>query len=257
VTGASAGIGEAFAHALGADGAHVILVSRRGERLQSLATRLTREYGVDAFAIAADLSQPGEAARVGEEAMRRAPAVDILISNAGRRDPGRFEERGFADHRSFLTLTIGAGAELTRLVLPGMQARGFGRIVHVASVAALLPGSADRTLYAAGKAFLVSFSQSLAAENRGRGVNFCALCPGFTYSEFHPAAARGLRRLQFMQPQAVARTGLRAAEAGRAVAVPGLYNKAVVAIANALPRAVAGRLVGVTRRGRRAAERRR
>lgn len=257
MTGASAGIGEAFARALAADGANLVLVARREEKLCALADELGAAHGVKAFAVAADLAARGGAERAVDEAMRRAPGIDILISNAGRRDPGRFEERAFDDHRAFLTLTIEAGAALTRRLLPGMQARGYGRIVHVASLAALLPGSADRTIYAAGKAFLVSFSQSLAAENRGRGVHVCALCPGFTYSEFHPARASGLRRLQFMEPQAAARAGLRAVESGRAVVAPGPYNKAVVAVANALPRAVAARLVGVTRRGRRAAERRR
>jgi hypothetical protein len=138
-----------------------------------------------------------------------------------------------------------------------MRAQGYGRIIHVASIAGVLPGSAERTLYAATKAFLISFSESLAAENEAHGVNVTALCPGFTISEFHAAEVKGLRRFQFMRPATVARAGLEACERGRVVFAPGLYNKAVWRIADALPRDLAQRLVGVTRRGRRERERQR
>ena len=255
VTGASSGIGEAFARELARAGASLVLVARRRDRLDHLAGELNRLHGVETQVVAADLAAPEGVAGLVDFLRREGLSIDILVSCAGRRDAGRFEDRAWAEHRGFLTLTIEAGAALTHSLLPAMRERGYGRIIHVASLAAVLPGSAERTLYAAAKAFLVSFSESLAAENEASGVRVTALCPGFTYSAFHPAKAKGLRRLQFMQPEAVARAGLSACERGVVVATAGLYNKLVWRIADLAPRNLTERLVGVTRRGRRERER--
>jgi short-subunit dehydrogenase len=255
VTGASAGIGEAFARILASEGANLVLVARREDRLNALAAELRSLHDIDTRVLVSDLSKEGAVAPILDALGRDRLSIDILISNAGRRDAGRFEDRAWAEHRAFLALMIGAGAELTHALLPAMRERRYGRIIHVSSLAAMLPGSAERTLYAAAKVFLVNFTESLAAENRALGVHATALCPGFTYSEFHPADVRGLRRLQFMRPEAVARAGLAACESGATAVAPGLYNKAVWRVADLLPRSAAARLVGVTRRGRRARDR--
>jgi short-subunit dehydrogenase len=132
-------------------------------------------------------------------------------------------------------------AHLVRLFLPGMQARHYGRIINVASLAGLVPGSAGHTLYGAAKAFLIGFSQSLAAENDATGVNVSALCPGFTYSEFHDvndtrALVEALPKYMFMRAGPVVDGALRAVEARHVVYVPGLWNKFVAWLIKALPR---------------------
>jgi short-subunit dehydrogenase len=143
-------------------------------------------------------------------------------------------------HAEFLQVMVTVPCELAHRLLPAMQKRGYGRIVNVASLAGLIPGSAGHTLYAATKAFLIKFSQSLALENAARGVNVCALCPGFTYSEFHDVT--GTRSIVSKMPgwmwlgaEQVAREGLDAVERGEAVWVTGRVNRTIKALMKLLP----------------------
>ena len=241
VTGASAGIGEAFADALAARGANLILVARRTERLEAIAARLRQAHGVEALVIGADLAQAGAPGRVAGEIARAGAHVDILVNNAGYGQSGHFEEVDWTVHRDFIELMTVSYAHLVRLFLPGMQAKGYGRIVNVASVAGLIPGSAGHTLYGPVKAFLVSFSQSLAAENAGTNIKVSALCPGFTHSEFHDvnntrALISALPRYMFMEARPVVEGALDAVERGHVVYVPGLWNKFVITLIRLLPR---------------------
>ncbi len=256
VTGASAGIGEAFANALAEKGAHVIMTARRGERLNRLAAKLQEKYKIETLCIEADLANADApekiAAAIGER------GVDILVNNAGYGLPGHFEQAPWRAHRDFLALMITSYAHLVRLLLPGMQARGYGRIVNVASLAGLVPGSAGHTMYGASKAFLVSFSQSLAAENADTGVHVSALCPGFTYSEFHDVnktrgLVKALPKYMFMEAMPVAEGALRAVEARHVVYVPGRWNKSVAFLMKALPRPwAASAVAGQSRKFRKA-----
>jgi short-subunit dehydrogenase len=241
VTGASAGIGEAFADALAARGANLVLTARRTERLEAIAARLREAYGIETLVIGADLSRAGAPDQIASQIAAAGKSVDVLINNAGYGQPGEFEDVTWAVHRDFIELMVTSYAHLVRLFLPAMQAQGFGRIVNVASVAGLVPGAAGHTLYGAVKAFLVSFSQSLAAENAGKGVNISALCPGFTVSEFHDvnntrSLVSALPRYMFMEAAPVAEGALGAVERGHVVFVPGLWNKGVVWLMKALPR---------------------
>ncbi|MEK7265683.1 MAG: SDR family NAD(P)-dependent oxidoreductase, partial [Pseudomonadota bacterium] len=150
--------------------------------------------------------------------------------------------------RDFIELMVTSYAHLVRLFLPAMQSRKFGRIINVASVAGLVPSAAGHTLYGATKAFLISFSEALAAENKDTGVHVSALCPGFTYSEFHDVNnMRGvvsqLPKYMFMNAAPVASGALNAIEARQAIYVPGLWNKFVVWLMKALPRSWAAALV--------------
>lgn len=239
ITGASAGIGEAFARLYAAEGCDLVLTARREDRLRRLAGELSGSFGVDAQVIVADLANPGAPAAI-MDALRGRP-VDILVNNAGYGLPGVYAETRWEDQRIFLQVLLSAVCELTHRLLPGMIARRYGRIINVASLAGLVPGGPGSTLYGATKSFLVGFSESLNIEATGTGVHVTALCPGFTWSEFHDANGarervnRNVPKWAWQDAGTVARAGLRAVEANRAVAVPGLANKVVALLARLTP----------------------
>ncbi|MBY0423027.1 MAG: SDR family NAD(P)-dependent oxidoreductase, partial [Parvularculaceae bacterium] len=248
VTGASAGIGAAFARALAARGAHVALVARRADRLEALAEELRSTRQVKARTLAFDLKREDAPESIMAALGAEGVAPDILVNNAGYGLPGAYLANPWSEHRDFIAAMTTSYAHLTHAALPAMRQRGWGRIIQVASVAGLVPGGAGHTLYGASKAFLVSFAQSLAAECEGTGVKVSALCPGFTYSEFHDvngtrALVSRLPRLAFMQAEPVVDGAIAAVERGHVVYVPGAFNKLVVGFAKALPRPWAAALV--------------
>ncbi len=253
VTGASAGIGKAFAEALAESGANLVLTARRADRLNQLAANLKEKYKIEAIAVAADLADPAAPEKIAAAINASGARVDILINNAGYGHPGRFEQSEWPAHRDFIALMVTSYAHLVRLFLPGMQAQGFGRIINVASLAGLMPGSAGHTMYGASKAFLVCFSQSLAAENKDRDVRISALCPGFTYSEFHDVnntrhLIDALPKFWVMPAAPVVKGALAAVERRHVVYVPGLWNKFVAWTMKALPRRIASMVVAAQSR---------
>jgi short-subunit dehydrogenase len=241
ITGASSGIGAAFARIYASHGYDVALTARRADRLEALAAEIALRFGVEAFAIPADLSQPDgvDTVLAGIEAQGR--VVDALVNNAGYGLPGTYAQTAWSEQSVFLRVMLLAVCELTHRVLPGMVERRFGRIVNVASLAGLVPAAAAHTLYAATKGFLVKFSQSLHLENQATGVHVSALCPGFTYSEFHDVngtraqVTQALPSWLWMGADEVAATGYEAAEANRPVCVPGAPNKIIAVLAKVLP----------------------
>ena len=248
VTGASAGIGTAFARELASRGCSLVLTARREDRLAALAAELLQRYHTRTECIAADLADPATPQKLRAEIERRGIAIDTLINNAGYGLPGSFVSQPWQKHAEVIQVLVTAPCELARLLLPGMQQRGFGRIVNVASLAGLVPGSAGHTLYGASKAFLIKFSQSLALENVRHGVNVCAVCPGFTYSEFHDVT--GTRSLVSKMPgymwltaDEVARRGLDAVDRGEIVCVTGRVNRAIKALFKLLPDRFAMRMM--------------
>jgi uncharacterized protein len=248
ITGASAGIGAAFARSCAARGANVILVARREDRMRALAAEIEERHGVRMKVVVADLADPDAPQRVFDALAADAIPVDILINNAGFGLPGYYTQNTWEAHRAFLELMVNSCAHMTRLFLPGMLERDYGRIIQVASLAGLVPGSAGHTLYGPAKAFLVSFAQSLAAECEGTGVNSSALCPGFTYSEFHDVNnTRGLvsqlPKYMFMAAEPVVEGALDAVDRGVAVYVPGAWNKFAAGLARMLPRPMAEKMV--------------
>lgn len=241
ITGASAGIGATFARSYAAKGANLILVARREERLRGLAAELEKAHGVRTKIITADLVDPAAPKIIAGALGADATPVDILVNNAGFGLPGFFTDNSWEAHREFLELMVNSYAQMTRTFLPGMLERNWGRIIQVSSVAGLTPGSAGHTLYGPAKAFLVSFAQSLAAECDGTGVHSTALCPGFTYSEFHDVnETRGLvsqlPKYMFMEAEPVVEGAIKAVERNHVVYVPGAWNKFIVWLAKALPR---------------------
>ena len=240
VTGASAGIGAAFARDLAARGHDLVLTARRVERLEALAKELRDQHKASVTVLAADLADPAAVRQLCEALDARGLKVDWLINNAGYGVPGTFEAVAWPVHEAFIRVLMTAPAELVWRLLPGMRERGYGRIINVASLAGHVPGSAGHTLYAASKAYLIKFSQSLALENRHLGVNVCALCPGFTWSEFHDVT--GTRQLMNKLPgfmwqtaEAVVREGYDAVEHGDVVRVTGGVNRFIKAMMKLLP----------------------
>jgi short-subunit dehydrogenase len=246
ITGASSGIGAAIAREYASRGKPLVLTARRGDRLQALATELRRQ--VPCEVISADLSRPDAPARLFAETRARGLHVDTLVNNAGYGVPGRYLAHDWQTHADFLQVMIVAVAELTHLYLPAMEAAGHGRILNIASLAGLVPASAGHTMYGASKAWLIRFSECLALEVRGKGVHVTALCPGFTYSEFHDV--NGMRekvsklpRLLWLESAEVARLGVDAVEAGKTRLVTGFANKLVAFACKYAPDALARALV--------------
>lgn len=240
VTGASAGIGAAFARHLAARGYGLVLTARRADRLEALAAELARTHGVDALAIPADLADPASPSRLLAEIASRGVRVDVLVNNAGYGVPGSYTDVPWATHAAFLQVMVTAMAELAHGVVPGMRERGWGRIVNVASFAALVPSVAGHTQYAASKAFLVRFSESLAAEGAARGVHVTASCPGFTYSEFHDvtgtrAQVSRLPSWMWLDAETVVGESWDAVMAGRPIVIPGRVYRALAVLVRVLP----------------------
>lgn len=248
VTGASAGIGEAFARELARRGHDLVLTARRVDRLETLAAELRDRHGVEAIVAPLDLARPDGPEALVAALEAQGLTIDVLVNNAGYGVSGYFEDSPWSTHADFIQVLITAPTELAYRLLPGMKARGYGRIVNVASLLGHMPGSAGHTLYGASKAYLVRFSQSLALESKGSGVHVSALCPGLTHSEFHDVS--GSRELAskapaflWMDAATVARQGLDAVEEGKPVHVTGGANTAVKILFKLLPDAVALKLV--------------
>ncbi|MGH8323840.1 MAG: SDR family NAD(P)-dependent oxidoreductase, partial [Steroidobacteraceae bacterium] len=155
VTGASAGIGAAFARELAARGCALVLTARRLDRLETLAAELIARHGTRVECIAADLADPNAPETLCAEISSRGIDIDILVNNAGIGVPGSFLAPAWKSHADFIQVLMTAPCELVYRLLPGMQQRGFGRILNIASLAGHIPGSAGHTLYGASKAFLI------------------------------------------------------------------------------------------------------
>jgi hypothetical protein len=248
VTGASAGIGAALARVFAEHGFSVVLTARRQERLRALAAELERDHRVETAVIPADLADPAAPERIFARTTDLGIHVAALVNNAGFGARGFFHDLGWTDHAALLQVMITAVVHLTHLYQPAMTRRGFGRILNVASVAGLMPGMPGRTLYGASKAFVVKFSEALAEEHRGDGVHVTAVCPGFTYSEFHDvvgnrAQVSRLPSLMWMDADTVARQAYHAVEVNRPVLVNGGVNAAITTLARLLPPVAARRIL--------------
>jgi short-subunit dehydrogenase len=258
ITGASAGIGAALARVFAEHGFDLVLTARREERLAALAVELHNQFGVTATPIAADLADAQAPRRLFDELEARGIHVDALVNNAGYGVPRAFRKASWETHAEFMQVLVTAVLELTHRFEPGMTERRYGRILNVASLAGLVPGSAGHTLYGAAKSFLIKFSESLALEHSGDGVHVTALCPGFTHTEFHDVA--GLRDLVrrlpsplWMDAGAVARDGYRAVMAGQPLCIPGALNRVIASATRLVPESVALKIMKTqTKRIRRA-----
>jgi short-subunit dehydrogenase len=239
VTGASAGIGESFAELLAERGFDLALTARRVDRLEALAARLAEAHGVEAFPIVADLADPDAPNRVVEGIAARGRHVDVLVNNAGYGLHQRFTSAPWPVQSDFLEVMVRAPLHFSRLLLPGMVERNWGRVVNIASLAAFAaepPGST----YTAAKTFLVSASRAMWLEHRGSGVHITASCPGFTSTEFHDVL--GVREAMGSMPawmwqssRAVVEESWRAVERDRPVVVTGRVNRFIATLMHFMP----------------------
>ncbi len=233
ITGASSGLGEAFARRLAGMSYDLVLVARREDRLRALAAELSPKFGVRAETFPADLAADAGIASV-EERLSAGDEWTLLVNNAGFGSGGFYYRTDAVKMADMVHVHVAATAGLTRAVLPGLVERGRGAVINVASVAAftLLPTSA---MYSSTKAWMVAFSRILAAELKGTGVRVQALCPGFTHTGFHDTPEfEGFRetipKFLWIKADDVVVRSLEALSRGRTVYIPGAKNKLMRAV---------------------------
>ena len=240
ITGASSGIGEAFADVFAAEGFDLVITARREDRLRVVAERLERRHGGRVHVIVSDLARRDAVERLCAEIAARGLHIDALVNNAGYGVPGIYSASPWTRHDEFVQVLVTSVAELTHRLLPAMVQRGYGRIINIASLAGLVPAPAGHTLYAASKAFVIKFSEALAHEVRQSGVHVTALCPGFTLSEFHDVTGTRdrMKRLPpwlWMDAATVARQGFDAVMAGTPIYVNGRVNRTIATLVRFTP----------------------
>jgi uncharacterized protein len=252
VTGATAGIGAAFAQALAAEGYDLVLVARDGQRLATGAEELTARYGIEATALPADLTTRDGLDAVETRLADPGTPVEMLVNNAGIGLNRGFLDVTADDEERLLNLNVRAVLRLTHAVLPGMVERGRGEVVNVSSVAGFgvaLPGST----YSSSKAWVTNFSESIGLSVRPSGVRVMALCPGYTRTEFHQRAGINMTKSPgwlWLSADDVVRDGLRDLRRGRLVSVPDWRYKAIAFAMRYAPRGLMRRANGAVRNTR-------
>jgi uncharacterized protein len=250
VTGASSGIGASCARLLARAGTDVVLVARDAGRLEEVAAQLRDRCKVSVEVLAADLTDRAGRDRVEARLADHSRPVELLVNNAGFGTAGPFARQPAESAERLIELNVLALTRLAHAVLPGMLGRGHGGILNVSSVAGFFV-SPDSAVYSATKAFVTSFSESLHVEVRRAGVHVTALCPGFTRTEFHAAGevdASAVPGFAWLESDDVARAGLAAVAAGRALSVPGAQYKVATQLNRFTPRAVMRAATGRLRR---------
>ena len=241
ITGASAGIGAALARVCAAQGHDLILIARREGPLQALSAELEAAHGIRAHVITADLAEPGAAQALHDTIAARGLGVDGLVNNAGFSRTTGFAETDPEAQAAMLRVMLTVPVELCRLYLPRLKAQGWGRIINVASMAGFLQATGGDTLYGPIKSFLIRFSQGLWIENEGTGVHVSALCPGYTYTEFHDVngsrqqVSAAYPKWMWLEADRVAREAWAAVEANQPRCIPGRRYRALGLASKLLP----------------------
>ncbi|GAA5089121.1 SDR family NAD(P)-dependent oxidoreductase [Nocardia iowensis] len=229
VTGASSGIGAAFARLLAAEGYALVLVARREEKLAELATELREGNGVSCEVLAIDLTEPGAPEKIMAKMHELGRGIDVLVNNAGLCANHTFANASWESLAGEIQLMITAVTELTHRALPHMRERGWGRVINLSSVSAFGPPG-QSLLYTGIKTYVLHMSQSLNMELAPQGIHVTALCPGQTRTEFHDVMgvreiADGMPGFFWQDPEDVAAAGWKAVSKGKPVCVPGGVNK--------------------------------
>jgi uncharacterized protein len=250
ITGASAGIGREFAHQLAARASELVLVARRGERLEQLRNELTtRNPGVNVWTRVVDLRDSSQIDAFVQWLDQEKIDIDVLINNAGLGDLGPFATSDPKRNDQMLLVNVVALTTLTRKLLPQMLTRKRGVILNISSSAGFLP-IPECAVYAATKAYVNSFSEALRADLRGTGVSVCALCPGPVHTEFNAVAQRPGGRADrspefaYVPVEKVVRDALAAVEADRPLVIPGLVMKLGMFFVRLTPMSILRRVSG-------------
>lgn len=248
ITGASSGLGVEYAKQLAAQGGSLVLVARDEAALEALAASLRAEHGVEIEVLAADLLDPSQREKVVARVADPRRPIEIVVNNAGFGLPLAFEQNDIEAEVRHLGLHVEAPMRLMHAALTPMLARGSGRIINVASVAAFTP----RSTYAACKGWLISFSRWANGAYARRGVTVTAVCPGFTHTSFHERMGlapghEGVPSWMWLQARTVVAESLRDAARGKAVSVPSLRYKAIVTLARLAPAALVARAASAGR----------
>jgi short-subunit dehydrogenase len=250
VTGASAGIGRALATVYAAEGWDLILTARRKAPLDALAAELGAAHGCDVRVILADLGVEGAVDQLVADIQAQGLTVDGLINNAGFSRTEGFLNTAPGDQQAMIRVMLTVPVALSRALVPGMVARGYGRVLNVASLAGRMPATGGDTLYGPIKSFMIKASQGLWLEMRGTGVHVTALCPGYTLTEFHDVngtreeVSSAYPAWMWQSADHVARVGWQACEANRPQVTPGLMNNLMAGLAKHLPDRMALAMVG-------------
>ncbi len=234
ITGATAGIGAEFARQLAARGDDLVIVARDGARLAATAAALQHEFGVRVEALPADLLDPEGLAAVDRRVADERRPIDLLVNNAGYGIQGELDETSWDDEKRLLDIHVTVPLHLMQTALRGMLARGHGRVVLVASVAAFTP----RGTYSAAKAWAVMAARGANIVYRGRGVSVTAVCPGLVRTEFHDRMAvstEGIPGFMWLQAPRLVRLALRGIDRGRSVVIPTARYRVISALARILP----------------------
>ena len=249
LTGASSGIGEAWADRLAAEKHNLVLVARSEAKLKELSTTLSRKYGVSVQYIAIDLSQPQADLRIVEETEKRKLAVEYLINNAGIGTAGDFTQLDLANELGMMQLNMMAVVSLTHHYLKQMRERNSGTIVNVASMAAFMPAP-FMAAYAASKAFVKSFTEALAEENRPFNIRIMLLCPGATETKFFEAANINeadkkalLGKANIQTPDMVADEAMKGMKGQKTVVISGLTNRIGAKLGSLVPNSVIAKFI--------------
>lgn len=254
ITGASSGIGEAFAEAYAKQGVDLVLVARSKDKLDAIAARLSAKYsGCRIEVIAADLSQPQPGAELLKKTQALGLEIDVLVNNAGFGFAANFDQDVANRQREMIALNVSAVVDLAQTFLPAMLERGKGAIINIASLAGFQP-TPYMTVYGATKAFVLSFSEGLWAEYRGKGIAVLAVCPGPVDTGFFEATGNdSLRKTipssTMLSAEAVVKTSLKALERGKSFVVPGAGVKLVSLLPRLLPRGLVALAVAKTMKG--------
>ncbi len=249
ITGASAGLGATFAARLASRGDDLVLVARDTARLHELGEALRAAHGIGVEVLAADLGTDEGCARVSERLADASRPVDTLVNNAGFGVRQRFVGGDLGAEERMLGVLVRAVLRLTHAALPGMVARGGGAVLNVASMAAFAPQGS----YGAAKAWVVSFSEAVAAEVRPRGVTVLAVCPGFTHTEFHQRAGMDMSSLPgwlWLDAERVVDTALADLRRGALLSIAGGQYRVMYAATRLAPRRLLVRASGGYRGGR-------
>jgi short-subunit dehydrogenase len=247
ITGASSGIGYELSRLFAADGYDLVLIARSGQKLNELATELCKTGKINVTVLAKDLGDPAAPDEIFKILQAQSIMIDVLINNAGFGAHGPFAQNDWAEELGMLHVNVIALTHLTKLFLPGMVKHGSGKIMNVGSTGSFAPGP-SMAVYCATKAYVLSFSEALAAELNGTGVTVTALCPGVTRTGFQARAnVEKIRMLKDagMSAKQVAEIGYRAMQRGTPVVIPGVWNWLMIFSTRFIPRSL---VTGFSRR---------